>query len=140
MPAPPLVGILVNYYLLAQLSFQGLFMIASYIACATLSYYVFGFYHSVGNNSGWRELLIERENGGEEGSSPSEAHSVSIAYVEKKEELAYQSLAFACIGERGQREQTGTQLLTLVYSPLSTMTVPQYDLSDLGLDESNCSR
>ena len=62
VPFTPLFGILVNYFLLAQLSATGLVLICTYIACAVISYYLFGFVHSVGNNSGWRDLLRDKED------------------------------------------------------------------------------
>lgn len=57
VPFTPLLGIFVNYCLIAQLSSTGLILITTYILCAVFFYYSFGYTYSIGNNSGWKDLL-----------------------------------------------------------------------------------
>ena len=57
VPFTPLFGILVNYYLFAQLSPLGLFLICSYMTAAIAFYFYYGYKHSVGNNSRWSYLF-----------------------------------------------------------------------------------
>lgn len=59
VPYAPLAGILVNYLLLAQLSLWGLGLMVVYFALAAVFYFTYGIHHSIGNNSGWREVLRE---------------------------------------------------------------------------------
>jgi basic amino acid/polyamine antiporter, APA family len=57
VPFTPLLGIFVNYCLIAQLSSTGLMLITTYILCAVIFYYSFGYTYSIGNNSGWKDLM-----------------------------------------------------------------------------------
>jgi hypothetical protein len=59
MPYPPLIGIFVNYFLVAQLEWFGILMIFSYFGLATAVYFIYGVKHSVGNTTGWSALLGE---------------------------------------------------------------------------------
>ena len=59
VPFTPLFGILINYYLFAQLSTIGLILITSYIAFAISFYYGYGYKHSVGNNTRWAYLFVQ---------------------------------------------------------------------------------
>lgn len=59
MPFPPLIGICVNYFLVAQLEWLGITMIFGYFGLATVAYFAYGVKHSVGNRTGWAELLSE---------------------------------------------------------------------------------
>ena len=59
MPYPPLIGIYVNYFLVAQLEWWGITMIFGYFGLATVVYFIYGVKHSVGNSTGWSELLGE---------------------------------------------------------------------------------
>lgn len=59
MPYPPLIGIYVNYFLVAQLEWWGITMIFGYFGLATVVYFIYGVKHSVGNSTGWLELLGE---------------------------------------------------------------------------------
>lgn len=55
MPFIPLFGIIVNYYLILQLSWGGMLSIVLYLLAATVMYYGYSIHHSVGNNAGWRD-------------------------------------------------------------------------------------
>lgn len=59
MPYPPLIGIYVNYFLVAQLEWWGILMIFGYFGLAAFIYFAYGAKHSVGNTTGWSELLGE---------------------------------------------------------------------------------
>lgn len=59
MPFPPLIGIYVNYFLVAQLEWWGILMILGYFGLATFVYFIYGVKHSVGNTTGWASLLGE---------------------------------------------------------------------------------
>ena len=59
MPFPPLIGIYVNYFLVAQLEWWGIAMIFGYFGLAIIVYFVYGVKHSIGNNTGWSKLLGE---------------------------------------------------------------------------------
>lgn len=57
VPFLPAIGIFINWYLVAQLEWYSLLMIAAYIAAAMLWYVVYGLRNSVGNRDGWRAKL-----------------------------------------------------------------------------------
>ncbi len=76
MPYPPLVGIFINYFLVAQLvryyfsqiycliflilkEWWGILMIFGYFGLATIFYFYYGIDNSVGNTTGWSQLLGE---------------------------------------------------------------------------------
>jgi len=53
LPYVPCLGIFVNWYLVAQLTWRGLAFLAWFLSCAIFFYFSFGYYFSVGNNGGW---------------------------------------------------------------------------------------
>ncbi|KAL9182609.1 hypothetical protein ACHAXT_013261 [Thalassiosira profunda] len=53
LPFVPCVGMFVNWYLVAQLTWAGLVALAVFLTAGVLSYFSFGYYFSVGNNGGW---------------------------------------------------------------------------------------
>lgn len=57
MPYFPLFGIIVNYFLVAQLAWWGILLIFGYIGMAILFYLCYGVRNSVGNANGWAKLL-----------------------------------------------------------------------------------
>ena len=57
MPYFPLFGIMVNYFLVAQLAWWGILLIFGYIGLAVLFYFCYGVQNSVGNANGWAKLL-----------------------------------------------------------------------------------
>ena len=59
MPYPPLIGIYINYFLVAQLEWWGILMIFGYFGLATVVYFIYGVKNSVGNTTGWSALLNE---------------------------------------------------------------------------------
>ena len=67
MPYAPLGGILINTLLLAQLSAWGLGLMVAYFAMAAGFYFTYGIHHSIGNTSGWREVLRETHRYNTEG-------------------------------------------------------------------------
>ena len=62
MPWPPLFGIFINYFLIAQLSWCGLVLICLYTALAVVFYLVYGITHSLGNNTQWVRALRSRSD------------------------------------------------------------------------------
>ena len=66
VPYAPLLGILINTLLLAQLSAWGLGLMVAYFALAATFYLTYGIHHSIGNNSGWRDVLRETHRYGGE--------------------------------------------------------------------------
>jgi len=62
VPFTPLAGIYLNYYLIAQLTIDGLLLIAAYVAVGAVFYFSYGIHHSVGNADHWAEVLRESSN------------------------------------------------------------------------------
>lgn len=57
MPIPPLLGIFLNYLMIAQLSWIGICLVIMYTGMSVVFYFLYGFHHSVGNNTRWvREM------------------------------------------------------------------------------------
>jgi amino acid transporter len=57
MPFPPLIGIFINYFLIAQLSWRGILLICLYTGLAVGFYFLYGIKHSLGNNTQWTRAL-----------------------------------------------------------------------------------
>ena len=55
MPYIPCLGIFVNYFLISQLEFVGIFLLLAYIMLFILLYFLYGARHSVGRREGWKE-------------------------------------------------------------------------------------
>lgn len=55
VPFWPCFGILINWFLMAQLELMGIFGMLGFLALAGLYYFCYGLRHSVGNNGGWEE-------------------------------------------------------------------------------------
>lgn len=55
MPYIPCLGIFVNYFLISQLEFLGIFLLLAYILLFVLLYFVYGARNSVGRREGWKE-------------------------------------------------------------------------------------
>ena len=53
VPFLPLLGIAVNWYLVAQLPWTDLAFLILFLSLAVAFYFSFGYYFSVGNNGGW---------------------------------------------------------------------------------------
>lgn len=53
LPFVPCLGIFINWYLIAQLQWTDLMLLALFLTMAVLFYFSFGYYYSVGNNGGW---------------------------------------------------------------------------------------
>lgn len=53
LPFVPCLGIFLNWYLIAQLQWTDLMLLACFLTMAVLFYFSFGYYYSVGNNGGW---------------------------------------------------------------------------------------
>lgn len=63
MPYIPCLGIFVNYFLISQLEFLGIFLLLAYILLFILLYFLYGARNSVGRREGWKEqeyLMINR--------------------------------------------------------------------------------
>lgn len=58
VPFWPCAGILINYYLTAQLELIGLLGFLCVLLLATLYYCIHGVHHSVGNNAGWEPEAV----------------------------------------------------------------------------------
>jgi len=56
VPYLPLVGIFINWYLIAQLEWFGMLLLVAYIAIAIIYYFSYGLKHSVGNTIGWDHI------------------------------------------------------------------------------------
>lgn len=56
VPYLPLLGIFVNWYLVAQLEWLGILLLVAYIAASSLFYCLYGIKHSVGNTTGWDHI------------------------------------------------------------------------------------
>lgn len=55
MPYIPCLGIFVNYFLISQLEFLGIFLLLAYILLFVLLYFLYGARNSVGRGEGWKE-------------------------------------------------------------------------------------
>ncbi len=53
VPYLPLMGIWINWYLIAQLEISGLLLLLLYMGGAVLFYFQYGVHHSIGNTRGW---------------------------------------------------------------------------------------
>ena len=66
VPIVPCLGILTNWYLVAQLELFGILLHLSFLGIAILYYLLYAIHHSVGNNGGWgsrqREATSESIN------------------------------------------------------------------------------
>jgi hypothetical protein len=62
MPFPPLFGIIINFFLIAQLSWLGLLFIFVYACLAIVFYLSYGINHSIGNRTKWASILQNRYN------------------------------------------------------------------------------
>jgi len=63
VPFFPCFGIAFNWYLIAELSWQGILEIVGYILLAVLTYCCYGYWHSVGNTTGWQAILSRNPPG-----------------------------------------------------------------------------
>jgi predicted GNAT superfamily acetyltransferase len=61
-PLTPCIGIAINFYLVAQLELTGLLLIGAYTGTAVLAYLVYGYRHSVGQNTFWGYSRVRRSN------------------------------------------------------------------------------
>jgi len=52
VPWLPGLGIIINWFLLAQLSWEGIWMIGLYMGISLASYFAFGYWRSVGAKNG----------------------------------------------------------------------------------------
>jgi hypothetical protein len=83
VPFTPLLGVLINYYLLAQLSGFGLLLTFSYLFCAIVFYYSYGFNYSIGNRTKWNlSLSRSMDSSSVSSHSPVQSYSSSIVYDE----------------------------------------------------------
>lgn len=57
MPFLPFFAMFINYVLLSYLGAFGAYLFVAYSGSAVVSYYMYGFHFSVGNNTGWSEKL-----------------------------------------------------------------------------------
>jgi amino acid transporter len=57
IPFIPLFGIVINYLLLAQLSYNGVLMICGYFGLACVFYFSYGIHYSKGNSTRWKEMI-----------------------------------------------------------------------------------
>jgi hypothetical protein len=66
MPYIPCLGIFVNYFLISQLEFVGIFLLLAYVMLFILLYFLYGARHSVGRREGWKEqeylMIRSRDN------------------------------------------------------------------------------
>ena len=63
VPFIPLLGIFINYFLIAQLEVFGIILLFIYIALLILFYFLYGFANSVANNEGRREYEFMAKRG-----------------------------------------------------------------------------
>mmetsp|Transcript_30181 Transcript_30181/g.44075 ORF Transcript_30181/g.44075 Transcript_30181/m.44075 type:complete len:495 (-) Transcript_30181:28-1512(-) len=81
VPLIPCLGTFINWFLIAQLDFLGIFLLLCYFSLATMFYFHYGAKNSFGNNIGWDypgDLGLSEDN--EEGNN----HAPSATCIENK--------------------------------------------------------